>query len=126
MFETSEIGFFQKKFKKGTYTEIPPCLVDAAISYFTINFLKYNRFGPYGLKCVFQSRGGKNFRKTAFLRYFLKFNFDFKKKFWRYDHIIYRGVEEYLGEHFLIYRMLVDLFNMSARGGVKFFWGPEK
>ena len=31
MFETSEIGFFQKISKKGKYTEIPPCLVDCAI-----------------------------------------------------------------------------------------------
>ena len=68
------------------------------------------------------SRGGVNFAKTAFLKDFLKFNFDFTKKFFRYDQIIYRGVEEYLGEHFLIYRMFIDLFNMSARGGVKFFW----
>ena len=65
----------------------------------------------------FQQGGGRVFQKTAFLRHFLKFNLDFKKKFCRYDQKIYRGVEEFLGEHFPIYRMLVDLFNMSAEGG---------
>ena len=46
----------------------------------------------------------------------MKFNLDFKKKFCRYDLNIYRGVEEFLGEDFPIYRMLIDLFNMSAEG----------
>ena len=70
----------------------------------------------------FQQGGGRVFQKTAFLRHFLKFNLDFKKKFSRYDQKIYRGVEEFLGEHFPIYRMLVDLFNMSAEGGL-LSWG---
>ena len=83
------------------------------------------RFGPYGLKSEDFSRGGRVFQKTAFLRHFLKFNLDFKKKFYRYDLKIYRGVEEFLGEHFPIYRMLTGLFNMSAEGGL-LSWGVQK
>ena len=75
---------------------------------------------------MYFSRGGVNLAKTAFLKDFLKFNFDFTKKFFRYDQIIYRGVEEYLGEHFLIYRMLSDLFNMSAQKGGESSWGSRK
>ena len=56
----------------------------------------------------------------------MKFNVDFKKKFYRYDLKIYRGVEEFLGEHFPIYRMLTDLFNMSAEGGGVFWVGGSK
>ena len=66
--------------------------------------------------CVFQ-QGGADIAKTAFFRHFLKFNFDFQKKFCRYDHKIFRGVEEYLGDHFPIYRMFIDLTSMSAVGG---------
>ena len=87
-----------------------------------------SRFSKYGVKCVYFSRGGGGsiFQKTAFLRHFLKFNLDFKKKFCRYDQKIYRGVEEFLGEHFPIYRILIDLFNMSAEGGGSFELGVSK
>ena len=71
-------------------------------------------------------QGGSIFQKTAFLRHFLKFNLDFKKKFCRYDQKIYRGVEEFLGEHFPIYRMLVKLSNMSTEAEGPFELGVEK
>ena len=73
---------------------------------------------------VFQ-QGGTNFQKTAFFRHFLKFNFDFLKKFCRYDHKIFRGVEEYLGDHFLFYRLFIYLTSMSAAGGGKSSWGVK-
>ena len=55
--------------------------------------------------------------KTAFFRHFLKLIFEFKKKFTRYDQKNFFGQQDLLGDHFLVYRMFIRRFKMSAGGG---------